>query len=64
MAAAVLVGVMISFAASVVVRIGRIWRQTRHVQLCMDELSNQMEQLISLDEEQRNREDRRTCAIG
>ena len=53
MVAAVLLATMVSFAATVIVRSGRIWKQTRHAQLCMDELSNQWERLISLNDARR-----------
>ena len=47
--AAVLVSSMASLIGSLVVRSGRMWQETRHVQFAMDELSNQLEILTSLD---------------
>jgi prepilin-type N-terminal cleavage/methylation domain-containing protein len=47
-AASLLVGVM-TVVAPLTVRSGRMWQDTRHQQLAMDELSNQLERLTSLD---------------
>ncbi|WP_145092674.1 PB1 domain-containing protein [Rosistilla carotiformis] len=35
---------------------GRMWQQTRHHQLALDELSNQMDRLLALPEDQRGAE--------
>jgi len=51
--ATLLVGVM-SFVAPLAVRSGRLWQDSRHYRLALDELSNQLERLTSLDESERN----------
>lgn len=51
MVAATLVVAMLSVAAPMVVRTARIWKQTQHVQLAMDELSTQMDRLIAMPAE-------------
>ena len=48
MVAATLLVSGVGVAAPLTVRSGRIWQQTRHQQLALDELSNQMESLIDL----------------
>ena len=50
--AALTVTVM-SVVASLTVHCGRLWQDTRHQQLVMDELSNELERLISLPADQR-----------
>ena len=45
---ALLIAAMISFLGTLVVRNGHMWRETRHVQLAMDELTNQIERITSL----------------
>ncbi|QDS86865.1 hypothetical protein EC9_10400 [Rosistilla ulvae] len=35
---------------------GRLWQQTRHHQLALDELSNHLDRLLALPEDQRNAE--------
>ena len=47
-AATLLVSVM-SVVAPLAVRSGRLWQDSRHYQLALDELSNQLERLTSLD---------------
>ena len=51
--ATLLVGVM-SFVAPLAVRSGRLWQDSRHYRLALDELSNQLERLTSLDENERD----------
>ena len=50
--AAGLLAAAFSVTAPLVVTSGRMWQQTRHQQLAMDELSNQMERLLVISEEQ------------
>ena len=52
-AATLLVGIM-SFVAPLAVRSGRLWQDSRHYRLALDELSNQLERLTSLDEGERD----------
>ncbi len=52
-AATLLVGIM-SFVAPLAVRSGRLWQDSRHYRLALDELSNQLERLTSLDKAQRD----------
>lgn len=42
-----------SVTTPLVVKNGRIWHQTRHQQLAMDELSNQMDRLLVASDEER-----------
>ena len=51
--AASLLVAMMATIAPLTVRSGRLWQDSRHLQLAMDELSNQMELLISLTPDQR-----------
>ncbi|MCO8124227.1 hypothetical protein NHH03_20965 [Stieleria sp. TO1_6] len=51
--ACVLVLALISVAAPMVVRAGRIWKQTRHFQIATDELSGQLDRLLALPAAQR-----------
>jgi hypothetical protein len=44
-----------SVVASLTVHCGRLWQDTRHQQLVMDELSNELERLISLDSDERDK---------
>jgi hypothetical protein len=53
--AATLTVTVMSIIASLTVRCGRLWQDTRHQQLVMDELSNQLERLSSLPADQRDR---------
>ncbi len=48
--AASLLVVVTSVVASLTVRSGRLWQDSRHYRLAIDELSNQLERLTSLDE--------------
>ncbi|NOY41098.1 MAG: type II secretion system protein [Planctomycetes bacterium] len=48
--AASLLVVVMSVVASLTVRSGRLWQDSRHYRLAIDELSNQLERLTSLDE--------------
>ena len=48
MVAATLLVSGVGVAAPLTVRCGRLWQQTRHQQIALDELSNQMESLIDL----------------
>ena len=48
-AATLLIAVM-SFVAPLAVRSGRLWQDSRHYCLALDELSNHLEQLTRLDE--------------
>ncbi len=52
-AATLLVGIL-SFVAPLAVRSGRLWQDSRHYRLALDELSNQLERLTSLDQDQRD----------
>ncbi len=52
-AATLLVGIM-SFVAPLAVRSGRLWQDSRHYRLALDELSNQLERLTSLNENERD----------
>jgi len=54
--AATLLVVIMSVVASLTVRSGRLWQDSRHYRLAVDELSNQLERLISLDEASRAEE--------
>lgn len=40
----------LSLLGTVAFRTGKLWQDTRHYQLAMDELTNQLERLTSLDE--------------
>ena len=51
-ASSLLVAVM-AMVAPLTVRSGRLWQESRHQQLAMDELSNQLERLTALDAEAR-----------
>lgn len=51
-AATLLVGI-ISFVAPLAVRSGRLWQDSRHYRLALDELSNQLERLTNMDEARR-----------
>jgi len=51
--AATLLVVIMSVVASLTVRSGRLWQDSRHFPLAVDELSNQLERLTSLDEASR-----------
>lgn len=50
--ATLLIGLM-SFVAPLSVRTGRLWQDSRHYRLALDELSNQLELLTRLDETER-----------
>ena len=52
-AATLLIGIL-SFVAPLAVRSGRLWQDSRHHRLALDELSNQLERLTSLDEKERD----------
>ncbi|WP_442505188.1 hypothetical protein SH528x_003965 [Novipirellula sp. SH528] len=52
MVAATLLVSGVGVAAPLTVRSGRLWQQTRHQQMALDELTNQMETLIDLPIEQ------------
>ena len=52
MVAATLLVSGVGVAAPLTVRSGRLWQQTRHQQMALDELTNQMEILIDLPIEQ------------
>ena len=52
-AATLLVGIM-SLVAPLAVRSGRLWQDSRHYRLALDELSNQLERLTNLDEGERD----------
>jgi hypothetical protein len=54
--AATLLAVMMTTVMTMTVRTGRLRQQTRQQQLALDELSNQLERLISLDADDRKRE--------
>ncbi len=47
--ASLLVTVM-SFVTSIVIRVDRLWQDTRHQKIALDELSNHLEHLTTLDE--------------
>lgn len=47
---------MMAIVAPLTVRSARLWRDTRHQQLALDELSNQIEFLSALDDAERERE--------
>jgi hypothetical protein len=51
--ASLLVLTMISCATPVVIRCGRIWQETRHIQLATDELSGQLDRLLAMPPGQR-----------
>lgn len=49
--AATLLVVIVTVVGSLTVRCGRLWQDTRHYRLALDELSNHLEQLTTLDED-------------
>ena len=53
--AATLVMAMLAVAAPMVIRSARIWKQTRHYQIAGDELAGQMDRLVAMPAEQRER---------
>lgn len=44
-----MIATIMSFVASISIRVNRVWRDTRHQQIALDELSNQLEALTRLD---------------
>jgi len=56
--AAVLVLALLSVTAPLIIQTGRMWQQTRHHQLAVDELAGQLDRLVSLPA------DRRDAALG
>ena len=53
--AATLVMAMLAVAAPMVIRSARIWKQTRHYQFAGDELAGQMDRLVAMSAEERER---------
>jgi len=49
--AATLLVVIVTVVGSLTVRCGRLWQDTRHYRLAIDELSNHLERLTTLDED-------------
>tara|TARA_R110002073_G_scaffold7747_5_gene43668 strand:- start:314 stop:745 length:432 start_codon:yes stop_codon:yes gene_type:complete len=56
MVTATLVVSGVGLVAPLTVRCGRLWQQTRHRQMALDELSNHMERLIALPSEELEKE--------
>ncbi len=54
--AATLLAAMVTTMMTLTVRSGRLRQETRHQQLALDELSNQLERLLSLDAKDRESE--------
>ncbi|KAA5544568.1 hypothetical protein FYK55_09625 [Roseiconus nitratireducens] len=54
--AALMVMAMLSITAPLVIRTGRLWKQTRNVQLALDELGAQLDALIAMAPDQRQSE--------
>ena len=54
--AATLLGAMVTTMMTLTIRSGRLRQETRHQQLALDELSNQLERLLSLDAKDRESE--------
>ncbi len=54
--AATLLATMVTTMMTLTVRSGRLRQETRHQQLALDELSNQLERLLSLDAKDRESE--------
>lgn len=50
--AATLLVVIVTVVGSLTVRCGRLWQDTRHYRLAIDELSNHLEHLTTLDEDE------------